>query len=135
MTRFFDFDAAWAERRDAEPVQAKVLGRIWDLPAVLPAAVLLRAIRLVEGGDRDLAPHEIIGLAADLVPRETLDQWLDLGIDVDQLADVLRTLLPVYMGTDPGEAPGPETVAQSSGQSSSTGQRSKPTSNASTGSS
>lgn len=141
MARFFDFDKAWEERAAeqgaVDPVQVKMFGELWDLPVRLPAAVILRGARLMEGGDRVLSDRELIVLAADLVPGNVLDAWFARGIDMVQLADVLRELLPVYMGADgadPGEAEarGKPAANGSSGRSSKGGRRSRRTSPAST---
>lgn len=131
--RYADFDAA-LEETTAEPLMVRLYGQDWPLPATMPAAVPLRMARLLaDGRDQEsLSMAEILAIAGDVFPPETLDAWLAKGIDVDLLGQVVSWVFKQYMGKaldgdepDPGEASAPSS-------SSSGGGSSKPTSPAST---
>jgi hypothetical protein len=146
--RFFDFDAAWAERsaardveqraEDAGPIVLTLFGRPWELPSKLPAAGPLAVARLMADGrnvDTDLNDGELLNLATKIIPEEILHRWLGKGMDMEQLGDVIVYVLSKYMGKageDAGEAPAPDGASASS--SSNAGDSSKPTSLASTAS-
>lgn len=145
--RFRDFDEAFAEQA-AEPVRVRLYGRDWELPGRLPAAAPLKIARYMgEGREQtSLTAAELLDLAADLIPRVTLDEWLARGLDIEvQLPGIIEWLLRAYMGDDAvdeaaaaevvaaGEARAPEPGAEElSSSSSNGGGSSKPTSPAST---
>lgn len=133
--RFIDFDAAWAEA-STDPLRVRLYGQEWELPGVMPAAVPLKIARMMADGREAtaLTRAETFDLAADIIPRETLDAWTAKGLDVDKLGDVITWVLRMYMGkVDPsGEGPAPEVGAPPS--SSNGGGMSPPTSDASTSS-
>lgn len=136
--RYADFDAAFAEA-DAEPITMRLYGRVWSLPGNMPAGAVLKVTRLMAAGkaEHELTFAELLDLAADLIPRETLDVWCGKGLDAEQLAKVLAWLMRIYMGKDvedgdgPGEAPAPDGAL---GSSSNDGGFSRPTSPATTSS-
>lgn len=143
--RFRDFDEAFAEQA-AEPVRVRLYGRDWELPGRLPAAAPLKIARYMgEGREQtSLTAAELLDLAADLIPRVTLDEWLARGLDIEvQLPGIIEWLLRAYMGDDAvDEAAAAETAGDTpvpldptpvpSVSSSNGGGSSKPTSPAST---
>lgn len=138
--KFMDFDAVFAERR-VEPIRFRLLERDWELPGAMPAAVPLRIARLVaEGrGTDDLTGAEVLELAADIVPRPVLTEWLNLGLDEERLGEVIVWLVSQYVAAsstdgDVGEAQAPAEAAGAPASSSNGGPSSKPTSPASTAS-
>lgn len=133
--RFFDFDEAWSEKTNA-PIELQLLGQRWTLPGVMPAAAPLKVARLMADGREaatDLTHAELLDIATGLIPLGTLNQWLNLGLDIEKLGEVIVWLIGQYGGPGgdaPGEVVAPETGAQ--GSSSPGGGSSKPTSPAST---
>lgn len=141
--RFVDYDAAFAEAENArKPLTRRLFGRDWELPGVPPAAVLIRLSRLTADGrtDDDLTAGEQMLLAADMIPKNVLDEWLALGLDTDGLALILQDLMREYGKYFTGDSGGavPEAEAPTGGAASTiysaTGVFSKPTSNATTAS-
>lgn len=137
MDRYADFDEAFSEEA-AEPLRIKLYGQEWELPATMPAAAVLRVTRfMAEGRDpeQDLTRAEHIDLAADLIPRETLNVWLAKGLDIDQLGNIVSWQMRQYLGAQDGDGQGEAQAPDGAPSSSSNGgDSSKPTSPASTGS-
>lgn len=132
-SRYIDFDAALAEAEE-QPVVVRYKGRDWRLYASLPAKPVLRLLRLqAEGQDEDaLTQADMVRFMSEMVPADVLEAWLDAGLTVDEMGQLLRLVFAAYRGgEEAGEAPRP---AKGPTRSSTTGTRSKPTSAASTAS-
>ena len=129
--RFIDFDAALAEAEE-QPVVVRYLGQDWTLYASLPAKPVLRLLQMeAEGeGGREPSLSETVACLSEMVPADVLEAWLDGGMSVDAMTQLLQTVIAAYKtgGEETGEAARPKTGQPSSG----TGGRSKPTSGAST---
>lgn len=141
--KFVDYDAAFAElEQQRAPLVRRLFGKDYLLPAVPPAAVVIRVSRLMAEGrsEDDIEGGDAMMLAADLIPAGILDEWMANGLDIDQLALIIQDLLdaygPLMAGGDGGggdpEAMAPTTGAPKWPNSSNTGDSSKPTGNAST---
>lgn len=129
--RFIDFDAALAEAEET-PVVVRYLGRDWTLYASLPAKPVLRLLQMeAEGeGGREPSLSETVACLSEMVPADVLEAWLDGGMSVDAMTQLLQAVIAAYKagGEETGEAARPKT-----GQpSSATGGRSKRTTAAST---
>ena len=114
--KYIDFDAAISEAAD-EPVVVRYLGRDWRLFSSLPAKPVMRLLRSQAAGasEDELSRSEMVAFMAEMVPADVLEAWLDGGLTIDQMAQLLRCVLAAYQGSDagagdePGEAEGPET--------------------------
>ena len=129
--RYIDFDAALAEAEET-PVVVHYLGRDWTLYASLPAKPVLRLLQMeAEGeGEREPSLSETVACLSEMVPANVLEAWLDGGMSVDAMSQLLQAVIAAYKtgGEEAGEAARPKT-----GQpSSATGGHSKRTSGAST---
>ena len=129
--RFIDFDAALAEAEE-QPVVVRYLGQDWTLYASLPAKPVLRLLQMeAEGeGGREPSLSETVACLSEMVPADVLEAWLDGGMSVDAMTQLLQAVIAAYKagGEETGEAARPKT-----GQpSSATGGRSKRTTAAST---
>lgn len=154
MARHFDFDAARAERQ-AEPITVTLFGKVWTLPATVPAQTVLVTARLLadladEHGDVDiksleLTPGTVAEIAESCIPADVLSAWFDKGLELDDLAEVLKMVLEEWnvasaamqtMEEGLPEAPAPRGANSngSPGGSSTHGRSSRPTSPVSTGS-
>lgn len=130
--RYIDFDAALAESQ-REPVVVRYLARDWELYPALPAKPVLRLLRMqADGeGDKKVSAAETLACLSEIVPAGVLEAWLEGGMTVDEMAELLQAVMTAYSNT--GESSG-EAQRPVAGQttSSGTGKRSKPTSRAST---
>jgi len=107
VSKFFDFDAFWAESmtEGAERPQIKVFGEVVDLPVVLPARIMLKALRNIGADDRSLG-EQIVEYVSDLelfVGKERVERWLDQGIEVSKLVDIFTRIIQMYT-SDLGES-------------------------------
>src|SRR5690606_14563322 len=95
--KFFDFDQFWQEVDSSEsgPV-IRIFGEDVKLPRDLPAAIPLRALRLQAEGIKQVPPAEVLRLADTLFGRERLDAWLDKGLTITQLTELMRIALEMY---------------------------------------
>jgi hypothetical protein len=102
VNRFKDFDAAWSESTQA-PLSVKVFGKTYDLPAKLPAKVVIVIARAKAGhaANEDVPLEMVMAMLEPFFGAKTLDIWLEAGIDIDQLGDVFKWSMQVYQGNDP----------------------------------
>lgn len=140
MTRFHDYDAAFAEAA-ADPIEVTLYGQVWTLPAAMPAAFPLTIQRYIDEGrdpNTDLTRGELLELARTLVPADAVNAWLARGLSIPQLMQIVGDLMVDYGymvapdGDAPGEANAPAGATPVS--SSNTGRSSNATSNGSTAS-
>jgi hypothetical protein len=118
VPRFIDFDAARAERQRT-PVVVRLFGRDWDLHSGLPAKVMLDIVRAQAAGLVDMPDEQAIDLIEAMVPKDVLDAWLDGGLTVDDLMELVPLIQRAYRESgepedDAGEAATPsETPSES----------------------
>ena len=94
MENFKDFDKA-LEKADKKELQIKVAGKVYDLPAALPARTVLEQMRFAESGN-DLPFEAIPQWIASLIGDEKLQQMLEDGVTWDQMNELLEYLMGVY---------------------------------------
>lgn len=117
--RYFDFDAALREAA-GEPIVIHYQGRDWDLPSSIPAKVVLRIVAMREQ-EGDLDQGAMLEIMTGVVPNDTLQQWLDGDMTIDQMATLIKQILSMYRigGEDAeGEAQSPETTGPSASSNS-----------------
>ena len=75
--RFIDFDAARAERAQ-EPLRLRAYGMNFELPASVPAAVLLDIMKLQaeQGDDAEVGGVEALGIMRRILPASVLETLL-----------------------------------------------------------
>ena len=97
MSRFKDFDAFWQEKK-AEPLEVKVFGKKYKLPATLPAALVIRLMRLMaeDQGDAPPPPGEVVAMLEGMFGKKVLDEWAAKGITMDQMVDILEWCVQQY---------------------------------------
>lgn len=117
--KYIDFDEAWKEQ-DKTPVVVRMYGKDWELPAVLPAKVMMEVIRIQAeaGPGHELNEAQLVMMINRIVPEETFAAWMESGLSVDQYGDVIAELFQVYTGQDiradaEGETTAPEDGAAS----------------------
>jgi len=105
--RFRDFDAFFkTQNKDLpEPVTFNYGGESFELPAALPAAIPIKAMRLQQEyeTETDIPPSEVVVMAEGLFGRDQLDRLLATGISADKLGEVLRWAFVQYGDNPEGE--------------------------------
>lgn len=113
-----DFDAYLAEHDNAEPVTILVRGRVWDLPASLPAGFMLRITALEARGSRArVTDSEAESMLRGLFGRRATE-LLD-GVPEHTFPDLLRLVMDEYRQRAEerrGNAPAPTAAPARPGQ-------------------
>lgn len=136
-----DFDAAFAEAAGT-PITFRLFDREWSVSRSVRAEAVLMAERRRLAGEDETSPlsrTEIIDFAKVFVGADVVDEWLTLGITIDQLSEVVAFVIQQQNGGDGvGEAEPAATPAEAEAEggerSSNGGRSSKRTSNGSTAS-
>jgi len=94
---FIDFDAAWEEQQ-AEPIVVKIRGKKYELPASVSAAFMLEITKITsdKGVNENLNAADIGALINALFGKAVVNDWLEDGMSLPQLNDVLSHMLRVY---------------------------------------
>ena len=94
---FTDFDAAWAEQQN-EPIKYKIFSKTYDIPPTVSAAFMLEVTKITadKGVDEDITAADIGRLLIAIFGKTTIDDWLDKGMTLPQLNDVLQDVLKRY---------------------------------------
>jgi hypothetical protein len=124
MDRYRDFDTFEAEE-EGEAVRFKVAGEEFALPPTMPAAVVVKTLRLKKqyASDSDVPAQELMELSLALFGQTELDRLVATGISMARLGSILGWLMQQYQGGGPeGNAP------EAASTLSSTGRKSKRTS-------
>lgn len=120
MSKVFDFDAFWAEAmpQEEERHQIKVFGETITLPAVLPARIMLKALRYQEDSDRSMV-EQIEEYVADLklfVGADRVERWLDKGIETTQIIQIYTHIIGLYTPKVDDDDEGNETPPKTGGE-------------------
>ncbi|CAB4201914.1 hypothetical protein UFOVP1360_4 [uncultured Caudovirales phage] len=92
---FHDFDADTNEANGPTPVTFQKFGRVWSVPGAMPSGAVIMLSRLMASGrgHDELEPHELIALAAELIPEETLSKLHAKGLTAEELLPILGYIL------------------------------------------
>lgn len=94
MAKYKDFDEA-LEADKKEEVQLKVAGKVYTLPATLPARTVLTQMRYASEG-QEIPMNVLPEWIGSLVGQENFDQMLSDGMTWEQMNEVLAFLLEAY---------------------------------------
>lgn len=94
---FIDFDAAWEEQQE-EPIVVQIRGKKYELPASVSAAFMLEITKITsdKGVNESLNAADIGALINALFGKAVVEDWLEDGMSLPQLNDVLSHMLKVY---------------------------------------
>jgi hypothetical protein len=96
----YDFDEAWRERKAARVApRIRVLGKVYTLPASLPAKLILFAVSAKKNGrpaHDQVTAEEAFDMLSALLGEENLLDLLNRGLEMDDLPDLLGTCQQVY---------------------------------------
>jgi hypothetical protein len=106
----FDFDQFLREQAK-EPIVIRIFGKEEELPAELPAMILLRISDLQEKGADKTSMRDVFDMAYAVFGEERVKSWMYKGISVNGLEVLLKEVMSVYtgeMGGDGDKSPRPE---------------------------
>lgn len=92
--RFIDFDAFMQEAKE-EPVIIRIFGEDEELPASMPADVVLSIIRMNSNPNKALSDEEVFNMAIRIF-GDKLDKWCAKGLTVDQLEVLITKVMGIY---------------------------------------
>lgn len=97
QNKYLDFDAAWAEKNN-KPLILRIFGRDEELPASLPAATVLRMMRLNKANQlTQLSTNESMELGVSIFGEERVNRWSnENGMDIMQFASLLGMVIGLY---------------------------------------
>lgn len=119
MTKVIDFDAFRAEQA-AEPVELRINGHTYALPASIPASLALDIIRRnPDDSELELSASELATLGDKIFGgKENFAAIIDENnITMTELPELFKMVFATYNGAP--EAPNPETPAPKSRKTSS----------------
>jgi len=95
--RFIDFDAYWAETtKEEEAPQIRVFGEVYTLPASPPAMAILRMVRNESDPDAVVPAQDILTSAESYFGADALNTWLEQGLTIKQLRDLIEQVIGMY---------------------------------------
>lgn len=103
MSRFIDFDAFMEESKE-EPVIIRIFGKDEELPASLPADIILNIVRKNQGGQQAMSDAETFEMAERIFGGK-LAEWCDKGLTVDQLEVLIVKVMAIYTSKRKGGTP------------------------------
>lgn len=110
--RFIDFDAARAER-EQEPLRLRAYGMDFELPASVPAAVLLDIMKLQaeQGDDAEVGGVEALGIMRRILPASVLETLLARDdFDIEDFVELTGLVMAAY--GDAGNPSAPNRAAR-----------------------
>jgi hypothetical protein len=93
----FDFDQ-FVREQTSEPVIMRVYGQIEELPAELPAMILLRVSDMQERGEKQTNMKDIFEMAYAVFSEQRVKAWLQKGMSINGLETMLSHAMQIYTG-------------------------------------
>lgn len=103
MSKFIDFDAFMEEAKE-EPVVIRIFGKDEELPASLPADIILNIVRKNQSGQQAMSDAETFAMAERIFGGK-LTEWCEKGLTVDQLEALIMKVMAIYTNKRKGGAP------------------------------
>ncbi len=101
--RYKDFDAFFAEH-ERQPVRFKILGEEIILPPDLPAALIVKIVKM--NRDRDttetIMHEEMLDMLTMLIGEENFNKLMAKGLDIGQVEQIVPWIMNTYMGNAEG---------------------------------
>lgn len=94
MSKFIDFDSFMEETKQ-EPVIIRIFGKDEELPASLPADIVLEIVRRNKNGEDSLSDADTFSMAERIFGGK-LQEWCDKGLTVDQLEALIVKVMAMY---------------------------------------
>lgn len=97
--KFIDFDRFWSEMKpeDGEELGVRVFGEDVVLPSSPPALIVLRYLRQAADPEAEVEPDFMVKIAEALFGQERLNRWLEKGLTLQQLVDLVTQTVRMYL--------------------------------------
>lgn len=93
--KFFDFDAFMSEVKE-EPLVVRIFGKDEELPASLPADVVLSIVRRNSDPNAVMTDAETFAMAERIFGGK-LQEWCDKGLTITQLEVLITNVMQMYV--------------------------------------
>jgi hypothetical protein len=105
----FDFDESIATRKLVVPPKIRVLGKVYQLPRVMPAKTILLAskLRKQKGKNSGASIGDVISLLETVFEKDNLLQMMEDGIGIDDLGELIGHVHKVYESRNSGNVEAP----------------------------
>ncbi len=101
MTKCKDFDKFFQEVKK-EPIVIKVFGEYYNLPAEMPASIMLETAKLQKSLEEDeqVPVDKTFEIAESYFGKEQFEKLIKTGISVNQLGAVIEYVSTLYGGIE-----------------------------------
>lgn len=88
---FMDFDQFFSEMDNTPKATFVLYGETHELPPSLPASLVLQMVRAQkEYGNGNLPEHIQMEMAFCIFGEDSVDEWSEAGMTVDQLGELIK---------------------------------------------
>jgi hypothetical protein len=95
---YLDFDA-FRREHEKEPMIVHIFDKDYELPASLPASVMVRILRLQAENGGELPAHEVIFLAEKFMGETMLNELLERpDYSMEVMAEMIKEVIAAYSG-------------------------------------
>lgn len=95
--RYFDFDNFMQEQEE-QPIIIKIFGQEEELPASLPASMVLSIMRMQKAKNGNIPESEVLSMAEAMFGKDRLKKWCDNGLTMAGLEVLIKETTKLYMG-------------------------------------
>ncbi len=100
--KFMDFDKFYKEKKDN--ITIKIFNNNYVIPSSISAFVALKiAKKMEQNPDMSLETTELFDFLNMIYGKEVIDEWVEKGITVGQLSDILVWTMQQYRGVSEEE--------------------------------
>lgn len=90
--KYKDFDKFFKENYKPSFIEIKLFGKKYKIQEGIPASYVLYLRKALRNGEQAIANDDLIDMAVQLVGSDTLNEWTDKGLKMDQLGDIVMWL-------------------------------------------
>jgi len=105
MATYKNFDNFFKEANPTKKnLKITLFDKEYEFKGTLPATMVLAQYRALKGGNSEITEAEQVGMAVKMVGEETLEEWCDLGLQTDQLTEIISWMMKEITGHKPSES-------------------------------
>lgn len=89
MEKFKDFDEFFKELKE-ETIQIKLYDKVYDLPAEIPASLMLEVFRMYKTGTETVDDSKQLDIAMNMLGEANVQEWCDKGMSMKKLGKIME---------------------------------------------
>ena len=90
MSKFRDFDEFFLESTKDSALSIKLFGKEYNLPAVIPASIMLETLRMARTGVKVMEERKQMEMAFAILGEENVIEWCEKGISMQKLGEIMK---------------------------------------------